>query len=294
MDEKLILVVEDEYTTKSGLRETVEKEGFYVSSITEGEGDGDILKHILTHKPHILIIGSGTEDEGERIDLLEKIKSEPQLEDCEIFIFAKRIDIPLLKKLRSLKLKNYFTIEENMPSQLAEQIGRFFKGWDDTHVLDLSMINGILGKELTDGKPSYHTGPSMTEADTPFEKHDFNTDFALGEKLMDSGNYEQALELMDKVSANKELREKALVSKGICLRNLKKYREAVETLQAGSKETTALEGKIHFRYQLGITLEEVGKHKEALQFYVAVEKADSSFHNIGSHIANVKRRLQGK
>jgi tetratricopeptide (TPR) repeat protein len=294
VDEKLILIVEDEYAVELGLRKKLEKEGFYVSSVAGGEGDTDILENILSQKPHILVIGSGTKDEGEKIDLLEKIKNEDRLKDCEIFIFAERIEIPLLKKLRSLKLKNYFTVEENMSAQLAEQIRRFFKGWDDTHVFDLSMINGILGEELTDGKPSYHTDISAPQTNLPSEKTEGNTDFALGEKMMDSGKYEQALELMRKASENKHLRERALISSGICLRKLKKYREAIETLQAGAKETVELVGKTHFRYQLGITLEEVGKNKEALQFYDAVEKADSSYHGIGSRIIELKKRLQGK
>ena len=302
MDEKLILVVEDEYAVKAELRQTLEKEGFYVSSIAESDDQDNILDKIMSQKPHILIIGSGVKDEGDRIDLLEKIQNEEHMKDCETFIFAERIEIPLLKKLRSLNLKNYFTIEENMPTILADQIRRFFKGWDDTHALDLSMINGILGEGLTDGKPSYHTIPhseahtllTETRSDLPSDKTEADTDYALGEKLIDSGEYEQALELMRKVSEDKRLREKALISTAICLRHLKKYKEAVETLQAGSKESTEIEGKTHFRYQLGITLEKVGKHKEALQFYDAVEKANPSYHDIGSRISEVKRRLQGK
>jgi type II secretory pathway predicted ATPase ExeA len=86
--------------------------------------------------------------------------------------------------------------------------------------------------------------------------------------LKESGNFEQAIKLFDRLAGEETWGLRALVKKGLCLKAMGRFEEAIGTLQIAIRRgPTTGKDRLALDYLLGRTLEDAGKPTEAADVY---------------------------
>ena len=97
----------------------------------------------------------------------------------------------------------------------------------------------------------------------------------------ETGNYERALGLFDRLVEQEPWVVKALTQKGLCLNAVGRYDEAISTFQTAiSRTPSSAEDRTALQYLLGRTLEEAGKSHEAADAYRLLQQSGRSYRDV--------------
>jgi len=122
-------------------------------------------------------------------------------------------------------------------------------------------------------------------------EHDHQGHYELGLVYLDMGMIEQALASFTKASEGEETRLKALEMKGNCLRKLGRPEEALTAYQEGlatvGHSPTEYLGLI---YELGSTLEGLGRLDESAEYFERVAAIDGSFLDVRERLEQLRQR----
>ena len=300
-----IYIVEDDFTKKVGLAALYKQAGHEVVS-----GGADAAA-IASAKPGIVV----TDIDVTLVDVknanpmhfLEELKSNPALKGVEIFVYTGNIDVSLEVKLRKLKLSSYFTKDGNTEFIVNSAKGVFNPVVEEEIREDRFMEQAPVYRAAA---PAASAAPAATqqEMDTDSFKQMFadfsekvhehlgegdgETMYNLGVSYMDMGLHEQALGEFDRAAQSPNFRVEALSMAGVCLRHMKKYKEAIERFKAGAQSTQDAAEVMGFRYEIGVTLQEMGMLKEAFNFLGAVYKTDKTYRDAAARLVAINNTLK--
>jgi len=109
---------------------------------------------------------------------------------------------------------------------------------------------------------------------------------------MDMGLYNEAIKEFDNAAASGQFKLSAGSMTGKCLRCLKKYPEAIAKFKETAKLIRDKVEMMGVKYEIGITLEEMGKLKEAFNFFGSIYKEDKSYRDVVKRLMEIKNRLK--
>ena len=124
MDQKNILLVEDEPLLGNLLRQRLEKEGYTVTWNRDGE---EAMNTLRSKKPDLILLDvilpkiSG-------FKLMETIRSDPQMERAPIFVISNLGQDTDVAKGQSLGASQYFIKAKLSIEDLVGQVNTFFAG----------------------------------------------------------------------------------------------------------------------------------------------------------------------
>ena len=99
--------------------------------------------------------------------------------------------------------------------------------------------------------------------------------------LQEAGNFKQAIVLFDRLTGDESWGTKALMKKGLCLRALGQFDEALSTFHAAiDRKTASSKDHLALLYLLGRTFEDAGKSAEAADCYRQVHQEVGSYRDI--------------
>lgn len=298
-----VYIVSDEFTAKIGLAGKMKESGF---DAVEGSAD---LAAIAAAKPGIIVtdIDPGNENP---LHFLEAIKASPELKGVEVFVYTGHIDVSLEVKLRRLKMSNLFTKDANLEFIINSTKSTFNPPVEEEYVDRMEEEAAPFRHAAVRAAPA-QTAKSAEE----IEKEQFNAMFSefsgkvhqqldkegggetfynLGISYKDMGLHEQALKEFENAANDPQFRMEALSLAGVCLRQLNKFVEAIEKFKEGAKAATDPADAIGFRYEIGVTLQEMGKLKEAFNFLGAVYKADKGYRDVHARLVQLNSALKAE
>ncbi|MBI3793240.1 MAG: hypothetical protein HY280_00750 [Nitrospinae bacterium] len=292
--EKRVFVVEDEFTKKSGLSALLAEVGFDVRSAPHG---ADVLAEIISAKPTIIITDLEKQSSDDPFVLVEKIIGSPELKGSEVFVYTESIDVALEVQLRRLKLSAYF-IKGETSKFLVEGVKNFFVKEDPTDLAPPPPGESENFDSENPGPPNAGEkgGPGFDEFSVKVNKgvgdNDGETLFNLGVSYMEMGLLPEAEHEFSLAANDPKLRLDALVSGGICLRKMGKFKEAADRFKLGMESAPDRDRVLEFRYEIGVTLEEAGMLKEAFSFFGSVYKEDKTFRDVGERLVKIQGELK--
>lgn len=300
-----IYIVEDAFTAKVGLAALYQKAGHEVVT------GGPDMAAITAAKPGIIV----TDIDVSLVDVknanpmhfLEELKGNAALKGVEIFVYTDRIDVSLEVKLRKLKLSSYFTKDANTEFIVNSAKG-VFNPVVEEEIREDQFIERMAPAAVHAAPPPTPTEVGQAEMDTDsFKKmfadfsdkvheglgeNDSETLYNLGVSYMDMGLHDQALAEFERAAKSANFRMEALSMAGVCLRHLKRYKEAIERFKAGAQATQDPTEIMGFRYEIGVTLQEMGMLKEAFNFLGAVYKADKTYRDAADRLRAINASLK--
>ena len=99
--------------------------------------------------------------------------------------------------------------------------------------------------------------------------------------LQEAGNFKQAIVLFDRLTGDEHWGIKALMRKGLCLRAMGQFDEAISTLQVAiDQKTASSKDHLALQYLLGRTFEDAGKSTEAVELYRRIYQEVGSYRDI--------------
>lgn len=295
-----IYIVDDDFTKKVGLAGLYQKAGYEVAT------GGPDAAAIVAAKPGIIVTDIDAKN-ANPMHFLEELKSNPALKGVEIFVYAEQIDVSLEVKLRKLKLSSYFTKDVNTEFIVNSAKGVF------NPVVEEEMHEEEFYAQAAAPAASHApaaSAPAAAPADMDTDsfkqmfadfsdkvhehlgENDGETIYNLGVSYMDMGLHEQALAEFERAANDPNFRVEALSAAGVCLRHLKKYKEAIERFKAGAQSTQDPVQVMGFRYEIGVTLQEMGMLKEAFNFLGAVYKTDKTYRDAASRLMTINNTLK--
>ncbi len=305
MSKESVLIVEDEFTKEIGLKQLLENEGFNTTSAASG----DALKRAREEKPSVIVTDIHGSNDGAKAKFLEGMVRAEELKDSCIFILTESLEISLEIELRKLKLSHYFLTGPESGTVIVTELKKFFSGEEDSVLEIMKMLEENKVYEDTASMPAAAYTEEALDDDTDNdlasiideiefsenedEKHAEDKSYSQGEKLFKSGKFREAVAKLTLVKDDPAVGIKSTLLLGICHRNLKDYKNAVVTLQAGKNKTKNKSEKLEFYYQLGVSLQEIGKHKAALQFFGKIFRMNKSLHDTTKRIKHIMNLMKG-
>lgn len=108
--------------------------------------------------------------------------------------------------------------------------------------------------------------------------------------LKQAGEYSRAVGLFDRVALQEVWRAKALAQKGLCLKAMGRYDDAVTTIQTAlESQLRSTQDGISLRYLLGRTLEAKGERDEAARMYLALQQGGGPYRDVATRLARLNR-----
>ncbi len=308
--DKKVFVIENEFTKKVSLPEKLKKEGFDVQS---GGGEGVVGK-IVSQKPDLIITFVDKNAAlGKETQFIEELKSKPELKESEIFVCAENISVGLEVQLRRLKLNNYFQQDEDT-GFLVKSVVTYFNPEQEDMVDPFEYTEPAEPvyapqppAEATVARKPAPPPPQTDEerfgemfgefSDKVHEQlgdKDGETYYNLGVSYMDMGLHKEAIKEFLLAAKDEQFKLESTSMMGICLRSLGKLAEAISAFQQGTKMSKDPVEIMGFRYEIGITLQEMGKLKEAFNFLAAVFKVDKTYRDARKRLVDIKSSLQAQ
>ncbi len=296
-----IYIVEDDFTKKVGLAGLFQKAGYDV--VTGGPDAGAIV----AAKPGIIVTDIDAKN-ANPMHFLEELKGNPALKGLEIFVYADQIDVSLEVKLRKLKLSSYFTKDANTEF-IVNSAKLVFNPVVEEEMQEEQFYSPAAAPSPSPAaRPVPQPDAAAADMDTDSFKqmfadfsekvhehlgeNDGETIYNLGVSYMDMGLHEQALAEFERASGDPNFRVEALSMAGVCLRHLKKFKEAIERFKAGAQSTQDPVQVMGFRYEIGVTLQEMGMLKEAFNFLGAVYKTDKTYRDAATRLMAINNTLK--
>ncbi len=298
-----IYIVEDPFTAKVGLAALYQKAGYEVVT-----GRPDITA-IIAAKPGIVVtdidVTLVNAKNANPMHFLEELKANPAMKGVEIFVYTERIDVSLEVKLRKLKLSSYFTKDDNTEF-IVNSAKNVFNPVVEEEIREDMFIERMAPAHAAPPPAPAEVGQAEMDTDS-FKKMfadfsdkvheqlgeaDGETIYNLGVSYMDMGLHEQALAEFERAAKSADFRMEALSMAGVCLRHLKRHKEAIERFKAGAQATQDPAEIMGFRYEIGVTLQEMGMLKEAFNFLGAVYKTDKTYRDAAARLMAINNTLK--
>lgn len=106
--------------------------------------------------------------------------------------------------------------------------------------------------------------------------------------LKDSGKFEKAMVLFDRLIEQKLWAVKAFAQKGLCLKAMGQYEEAICSIQAGISQPSASAGnRTALQYMLGRTFEAMGKSAEAVETYRELQREAGAYRDVEARLGSL-------
>ena len=135
-------------------------------------------------------------------------------------------------------------------------------------------------------------GPAEPESkDAQKIENDPESSFNLGLIYMDMGMADEAAREFERAAVKPSLKLEALTQTAICLRRLKNYGGSLAKLTEGFKHAAKPEDKLRFQYEIGVTLQEGGKIREALAYFDTIHKTDNNYLDVDFRIQTINYLL---
>ena len=294
-----VFIIEDDFINEVGLAETLRKGGLEVAT---GKGDG-VLDEIAKFKPGIVITDVITDAvPGGETGFLKKMLENEQTKNTEIFVYTSNLGVSIEVQLRKLKLNNYFTKDKNTDF-IVKTVQEFFMPQQEMDTSLQMHMRGYASPTAEETAPA----PVKTEKETFKEmfqeftdkvhselgENDAETIYNLGISYMDMGMFQEAISEFDKSAKDETFRLESVTRAGCCMRSLGKYPDAVETFKKAAKLTHDKVELMGIKYEIGITLEEAGRFKDAFNMLASVYKDDKGYRDVHARLVNLKKKLQG-
>lgn len=310
MESGKVFLIEDEHTKKASLADALKKAGLQVAT---GSGD-EVFAKIQQMKPDMVITDLiVTEMADESVVFLEKMKNDENLKKTKFFIYTKNVDVSLQVSLRRLKISDYF-IKDDSTDFLVKSVKEHFQPQEE---MDTSLMDRSRGYDL--GPPPAPAAapappaPAAPPAPPPDEKETFKemfTEFSdkvheqLGEKdvetfynlgisYMDMELFQEAINEFQAASQGDQFKQESTHMIGVCLRKMGKFGEAIGKFKEAAKITKDPVELMGVKYEIGITLTEAGKLKEAFNMLGSIYKQDKTYRDVARRLVEIKKKLQG-
>ena len=295
-----IYIVEDAFTTKVGLAALFKKAGYEVVT-----GTADIAA-IAAAKPGIIVTDIDPKN-ANPMHFLEELKANPALKGVDIFVYTTHIDVSLEVKLRKLKLSSYFTKDDNTEF-IVNSAKNVFNPVVEEEIREDQFFEPMAPARAAAPAAAAQASAAPAEMDTDsFKKmfadfsdkvhehlgeNDGETMYNLGVSYLDMGLHDQALAEFERAAQSPNFRMEALSMAGVCLRHLKRHKEAIDRFKAGAQSTQDPAEIMGFRYEIGVTLQEMGMLKEAFNFLGAVYKTDKTYRDAAARLMAINNTLK--
>lgn len=323
-----IVVIEDEFTLKTGLKELLTKEGFKTESL---KPSADMLSKLVSLNPSIIITDTDQENLSDPFKMVAAIKKTEKLRESELFVYTESIDVKKEVGLRKLKIVSYFT-KSKTPKHLVSGIKNHFS-WEEMSQ-EYDPFEGMKDEEsassvdevapLEDGSaplaPAKPPQPEIAEKLAKPDNYEKSGEFQemldefhegiekklegtedgpeayynLGVSYFEMGLMDQALAQLKKSSKSPEWKLNSLNMIGAILRNQGQYDKAITTFKVCYKCATEAFEKLGFRYEIADTQFVQGKLVDAYKMFATVYKADKGFRNTRERLVQIKATLESK
>lgn len=112
-----------------------------------------------------------------------------------------------------------------------------------------------------------------------------------GRALRKRGQYREAIRVLEQSAKCSDYKNSSLLEAGLCYREAGRSKEAVKIFEK-ALSTPSVQASHHLglQYELGKTLQMLGKKSEALDYFHAVQEADPEFHDVSVLV----QRLEGR
>lgn len=296
MSNAKVFIIEDEFIRGVSLADVLKKADM---NVIAGSGE-DVLAQIIREEPAIIITDIDTSaSSGEETVFLQKIREDKALEKTDIFIYTAKVDVSLEVKLRKLKLENYFIKDANTDF-IVNSVKQFFEPQKEE---DYSLIEATrydteqepqAQPPAKDNKETF--GEIMQEfsgkVHSQLGEQDAETFYNLGVSYMDMGLYSEAIKEFDSSAKTDQFKLSAGNMAGKCLCGLKKYPQAIAKFKEAAKLATDKVEMMGIKYEIGTALEEMGKLKEAFNFFGSIYKEDKSYRDVVKKLMKIKSKLK--
>lgn len=316
MESGKVFLIEDEHTQKASLAEALKKAGMQVAT---GRGD-DLLAKIRQMKPDLIITDLiASESADEAVSFVEKIKNDENFKKTKIFIYTKNVDVSLEVALRRIKISDYFIKEDNTDF-LVKSVKEHFQPLPevDTSLIDRSRAYDLAPpppymKDMISAAappaPDAPTAPAppqneketFKEMFTEFSDKvheqlgdkDVETFYNLGISYMDMELYQEAINEFQAASQGGQFRQESTHMIGVCLCKMGKFGESIAKFKEAAKITKDPVELMGIKYEIGVTLTEAGKLKEAFNMLGSIYKQDKTYRDVVKRLVEIKKKLQG-
>jgi len=316
MESGKVFLIEDEQTQKASLAEALKKAGMQVAT---GSGD-EVLAKIKQMKPDLVITDLvAGEAADEAVSFVEKIKSDESLKKTTIFIYTKNVNVSLEVALRRLKISDYF-IKDTNTDFLVKSVQEHFQPEEevDTSLIDRSRAYDLappppymkdIVRAAAPVAPDAPVAPAapaneketFKEMFTEFSDKvheqlgdkDVETFYNLGISYMDMELYQEAINEFQSASQGDQFRQESTQMIGVCLRKMGKFGESIEKFKETAKITKDPVELMGIKYEIGLTLTEAGKLKEAFNMLGSIYKQDKTYRDVVKRLVEIKKKLQG-
>lgn len=308
MEEKtrVIAIIADEFTESRPLAEKLRQEGFRVEVVDRSQVSCDKLAALT---PDIIITDSDEDNTSDPFHIITLIRGDERLKNSEIFFYSASIDVKTEIALRKLKIISYFIKNDNIGHMVdavqthfynieAPQEDRF--GEDMTLEVQEPEADFVNNVEAEGGGDTDEFNTIFSDFVDGVEKPvktDANPSEALynlAVSYYEMGLYDKAIEGFVKVAQSPDWRLKSLIMTGMAQKKLGELEKAVETFKAGYRDATDELGKAGFLYELGDTLEALGKRGEAYKIFAAVYQRNKEFRDVRARLINLKTAMEIK
>jgi tetratricopeptide (TPR) repeat protein len=103
--------------------------------------------------------------------------------------------------------------------------------------------------------------------------------------LKQAGEFSKAIQLFDRVLDDRVWGVKALGQKGLCLKAIGRYDEALATFRiAFDRPSLSAQELEPIRYLFARTLESMGRSREAIECYRSIKRADRNYRDVDQRI----------
>lgn len=315
MESGKVFIIEDEFIKKVALADVLKKAGFDVAA---GSGD-NVLAKIKELKPELIITDViPSEDPEKATSFIGKIKEDESLKKTKIFVYTKNIDVSLEVALRRIKVADYF-IKDTNTDFLVKSVKEHFQPEVevDTSLMDRSRVYDLgpappIMREIAPGAVSRPPPPQAPPA-PPDEKETFKEMFSefsdkvhaqlddkdsetfynLGISYMDMELFQEAIKEFEAAERGEQFKQESGSLIGVCLRKLNKYAEAIGKFKEVAKLTSDPVEMMGVKYEIGLTLIEAGKLKEAFNMLGSIYKQDKTYRDVAKRLLEIKKKLQG-
>ena len=313
MEEKsrVVAILSDDFTENNSLAEKLREDGFRVEVVSRQQATCDSLAAL---SPDIIITDADTGNAANPFHLITKIRGDGRLNKAEIFFYSASIDVKTEIALRKLKVNAFFIKSDNI-GYLVDAAHTHFKGFeivDNNHAFE--EMSDLEVRDAGGGGLDSH-GSSPRLAAQKFDSADeftnvfadlvddvgenqkkdegqFEKSYNLGVSNYDKELYEKAIEEFEKAGQSPAWRLKSLLMTGMAQKKLGEMDKAVGIFKMGYRDSVDETSKSEFLYELGDTLDAIGKMDEAYKMFAAVYQRNKEFRDVRARLVSLKSAIE--
>jgi tetratricopeptide (TPR) repeat protein len=315
MEEKarVIAIVADEFTENHPLAEKLREDGFRAEVVNRQQATCERLAAL---NPDIIITDADVGNAVNPFHLIIDVRGDGRLNNAEIFFYSTSIDVKTEIALRKLKVNAFFIKSDNI-GYLVDAAHTHFKGFEiiSSNVAEemraLEAQDALEDQEAESGSPANAPGveskgfESSDEFTNMFadlvddtgenqktdESH-FEALYNLGVSYYEKELYGKAIEKFEKVGQSSAWRLKSLLMTGMTQKKMGEMETAVGTFKTGYRDCADESGKADFLYELGDTLDAIGKMDEAYKMFAAVYQKNKEFRDVRARLVRLKSAIE--